>query len=126
MPKRNEIYKCEICGNVVEVTNGVPVPLFCCGTQMAHQEEQTADSSTEKHVPILEAIDGGTRVKVGSVDHPMSEDHYIQWIEIINGSYIQRKYLNPGDAPYADFYIPYSENLQARSFCNLHNLWSNK
>lgn len=126
MPRRNEIYKCEICGNVVEVTNGVPVPLFCCGTKMAHQVEQTADSATEKHVPILEPIEGGTRVKVGSVDHPMTENHYIQWIEIINGSYIQRKYLEPGDSPYADFYVPYSENLQARSFCNLHNLWTNK
>lgn len=126
MPKQNEIYKCDVCGNVIEVTHGVPVPIHCCGKPMTLQEEQTADSATEKHVPILEAIEGGTRVTVGSTAHPMTEEHSIQWVEIINGSYVQRKYLNAGDEPYADFYVPFSEDLQARSYCNLHGLWVNK
>ncbi len=126
MPKRNEIIKCPICGNVVEVTNGAPVPLFCCGKPMVTLEEKTADASVEKHVPVLEAIEDGTRVTVGSTAHPMTEEHSIQWIEIINGDYIQRKYLKPGDKPYADFFVKYSDKLIARSYCNLHELWINK
>ena len=126
MPKQNEIYKCDICGNVVEVTNGATAPLFCCGKPMTHQEEQSADSATEKHVPILEAIEGGTRVTVGSTEHPMDDKHSIQWIEIVNGSYIQRKYLSVGDKPYAEFYVPFNDELQARSYCNVHGLWINR
>lgn len=126
MPKRNEIYKCEICGNVVEVTNGAPVPLVCCGQEMKHLEENTNGGVAEKHIPVITKIDGGTRVSVGEVEHPMEDKHSIQWVEIINGSYVQRKYLEPGDKPFADFYVPYSEDLTARAYCNIHELWDNK
>lgn len=126
MPNRNEIYKNEETGVVVEVTSGSPEKIEIGGSQFVRLEEQTADSATEKHVPILEAIEGGTRVTVGSTEHPMTDAHYIEWIEIINGSYVQRKYLKPGDKPYAEFYVPYSKELVARSYCNLHNLWISK
>lgn len=126
MTQRNELYKCEICGNIVEVTHASGGTLSCCGKPMTKQDEQSADSATEKHVPIMEAIEQGTRVTVGSTEHPMTEEHYIEYIEIINGDYIQRKYLKPGDKPMAEFYVPYSDALQARSYCNLHNFWSSK
>jgi len=123
MTKQHEIYKCTLCGNVVEVTDAMGGTLVCCGLNMNVQVEKIADPAGEKHVPLLEYIAGGTRVKVGSVDHPMTDGHYIQWIEIINGSYVQRKYLTPDEKPYADFYVPFSEKLIARAFCNLHGLW---
>ncbi len=123
MTKLNEIYKCSLCGNLVEVVDEKGGTLVCCGKEMAVQTEKTADSAGEKHVPILESIEGGTRVKVGSTDHPMTVEHHIQWIEIINGTYVQRKYLAAGDKPFADFYVSYSDKLVARSYCNLHGLW---
>ncbi len=126
MPKQNDIYVCSICGNVVEATVNAGGTLSCCGKEMDHNVAQTADSTNEKHVPILEAIEGGTRVTVGSTEHPMTEEHSIQWIEIINGTYTQRKYLKPGDKPMAEFYVPYSDSLIAREYCNLHGLWANK
>ena len=122
--KRLEVYKCEVCGNIVEVTNGSAGTLTCCNQAMTLQEEKTADFATEKHVPIIEATEKGVLVKVGSTDHPMAEDHYIQWIEIINGDYIQRKYLKPGDKPQAEFWVKYSDKLVAREYCNMHGNWS--
>jgi superoxide reductase len=126
MPKRNEIYKCEICGQVVEVTTGAKPSLFCCGEQMGQEIEKITEGVAEKHVPVISAIEGGTRVSVGEVEHPMGEDHLIEWVEIINGSYVQRKYLSATDKPYADFYVPFSEDLKARAYCNNHGLWVNK
>ena len=121
--ERMEIYRCEVCGNIVEVTHGSGGTLTCCKQPMTLQEEKTADFSVEKHVPIIEATDRGVRVKVGSTDHPMVEDHYIQWIEIINGDYIQRKYLKPGDKPEAEFFVKYNDRLVAREYCNMHGNW---
>lgn len=121
--ERLEIYRCEVCGNIVEVTNGSTGTLTCCGQSMTLQEEQTADFSNEKHVPIIEATDNGVKVTVGSTLHPMTEDHYIQWIEVINGDYIQRKYLKPGDQPIAEFFVPFSDTLLAREYCNKHGNW---
>jgi len=121
-----EIYKCSRCGNVVEVTNGNAGTLNCCGAPMDLMEEKTADSSTEKHVPIVAAAGSGIKVVVGSTAHPMTEEHYIEWIEVINGDYVNRKYLKPGDKPEAEFYVPEKEGLILRSYCNLHGLWVNK
>lgn len=121
--QRAEIYRCEVCGNIVEVTYGSAGTLTCCNQPMTLQTEQTADFAVEKHVPIIEATDRGVLVKVGSTAHPMAEDHYIQWIEVINGDYIQRKYLKPGDKPEAEFYVPYSDKLVAREYCNKHGNW---
>lgn len=123
--KKLETYKCEVCGMVVEVNDGGIGTLSCCGKNMVKQEEKTAESATEKHVPIIKEGKYGVKVVVGSTEHPMTEEHYIQWIEVINGDYVNRKYLNPGDKPEAEFYVPNNGSLVIRSFCNLHGLWTN-
>ncbi len=126
MPARKEVYKCEICGNIVEILEGAKGKLFCCGQQMKHMEPQTEDWKNEKHVPIAEEHKGGTLVTVGSTLHPMTDEHYIMWIEVINGDYVNRKYLKPGDEPKAAFYVPFKEDLHIREYCNIHGLWENK
>jgi len=126
MNKRAQVYKCDLCGNIVEMLHASAGELVCCGQKMTNMEEKKADSSTEKHVPVIEEIPEGIRVTVGSTLHPMEEKHYIEWIEVINGDYIQRKYLKPGDKPVAEFYVKYSENLIAREYCNVHGNWANK
>ncbi len=125
MTKRLEVYKCELCGNIVEMLHEAPGQLVCCGKPMTKMEERTADWKNEKHVPIAEAIAGGTLVKVGSTAHPMTNEHYIEWIEIINGDYVNRKYLKPGDKPEAEFFVPLTGTIILRSYCNLHGLWKN-
>lgn len=121
-PKRLEVYKCDICGNIVEVLNGQLGDLVCCGEQMRLLKEGTTDASTEKHVPVVETTPDGVRVSVGSVEHPMVEEHYVEWIEVIADNKIYRKYLNPGEKPQAEFCIK-AENITAREYCNLHGLW---
>ncbi len=123
MPKRMEIYKCEICGNIVELTHGGAGELVCCGQPMKHMDEQTAEMATEKHVPVIESIDGGYRVTVGSTLHPMIEEHYIEWIELISGDSIFRQYLKPGMDPVAEFYTGDMDDVWAREYCNVHKLW---
>jgi superoxide reductase len=123
MNKREEIYKCNACGNVVEFVHPAPGELTCCGEVMVLMNEQTADFKTEKHVPILAENIEGIKIKVGSTLHPMTEDHYIEWIEVINDDYINRKYLKPGDAPEAFFYVHNQKGLVIRSYCNKHGLW---
>ncbi|MBN2434444.1 MAG: desulfoferrodoxin [Spirochaetes bacterium] len=126
MMKRLYVYKCNVCGNVVEIMSVGGGTLSCCGEDMQYMEEKSADSSTEKHVPIIEPIDEGVRVTVGSTEHPMTDEHYIQWIEVINGDWVNRKYLAPGQKPQAEFYVPFSDTLVAREFCNVHGHWKNK
>jgi superoxide reductase len=108
MAKKLQIYKCMMCGNIVEVLHG-GARLVCCGTTMKLLDEKTADAATEKHVPVIEKINGGVKVKVGSVAHPMEEKHYIEWIEVIADSKAYRQFLNPGDAPEAVFSIEATE-----------------
>ncbi len=122
MTKRNEIYKCLECGNIVEILHGNGAPLVCCGQKMKLFVENTTDAAKEKHVPVIEKIDGGFLVKVGSIAHPMEEKHYIEWIEIQADNRVYKKYLNPGDKPQAVFKID-AENVVAREYCNLHGLW---
>ncbi len=126
MTKRAQVWKCDICGNIVEVLHQGMDALVCCGEPMKLMEEKNADSSIEKHVPVIEKTENGVKVTVGSTLHPMVDAHYIEWIEVINGDYIQRKYLNPGDEPVAEFYVPYSEKLIAREYCNIHGNWTTK
>lgn len=116
------IYKCEICGNIVEVLYAGDGELVCCGQPMKLMVENTVDASKEKHVPVVEKTAAGIKVKVGSVAHPMEEKHYIEWIEVIADGKAYRKFLNPGDAPEAVFCIEASE-ITAREYCNLHGLW---
>lgn len=118
----NSIYHCTHCGLTVEVTSPGAAPV-CCGEKMLLCKENSSDGAKEKHVPLLEAAGNGCIVKVGSVDHPMTEEHYIQWIEVINGPWVNRYQLKPGDAPRAEFYVPASDKLEVRAYCNLHGLW---
>lgn len=122
MAERLEVYKCEICGNIVEVLNGGKGELVCCNQPMKLLKENTVDAAYEKHVPVVEKTPDGYKVAVGSVAHPMEEKHYIQWIELIadGKSYIQ--FLNPGQAPEALFKVD-AEQVTAREYCNLHGLW---
>ncbi len=122
MAKINEIYKCEVCGNIVQVLHAGVGELVCCDQPMVKLEEQTADFKTEKHVPVIEKQNDGFLVKVGSVPHPMEEKHYIEWIELIADGVSYRKYLNPGDQPQAHFCVD-AEKVSAREYCNVHKLW---
>lgn len=122
MIKIMEIYKCMVCGNIVEGLRGGSGRLVCCGTTMKLLDEKTADAATEKHVPVIETINGGVKVKVGSVAHPMEEKHYIEWIEVIADVKAYRQFLNPGGAPEAVFNIEATE-VTAREHCNVHGLW---
>jgi superoxide reductase len=122
MTNRMQVYKCEICGNIVEVLHPGGGELVCCGQPMILFEEKTADSATEKHVPIVEQAEASTTVKVGSVPHPMEEKHYIEWIEIVTDSGVVRRYLKPGEVPEAVFDCKKDISF-AREYCNVHGLW---
>lgn len=124
--ERLNVYKCELCGNIVEVLNAGGGELVCCGKPMSLLEEKTADSATEKHVPVIEGTDDGVRVVVGSVPHPMEDAHFIQWIEVINGDWVNRKFLKPGEKPEAEFFVKKSDSLVAREYCNVHGHWKTK
>lgn len=124
MTEKLEIYKCDACGNIVEVLNKADGELVCCGEPMRRMTENTVDAAKEKHVPIIEVVDGGVKVKVGDVYHPMEEKHFIQWIEIIADGKTYRHYLVPGSLPEA-FFAVYASDLTAREYCNLHGLWKN-
>ena len=122
--KRNEIYRCSKCGLQMEITVCRDVvPPVCCGIPMQLQMENSQDAAVEKHVPVVEAREDGILVKVGSIEHPMTEEHYIEWIEVINGAYVNRYYLKPGELPQAAFYVPLSPKLIIRASCNIHGLW---
>jgi superoxide reductase len=122
MAKKLEIYKCAACGNIVEVLHGGGGNMICCGTIMQLLDEKTADATTEKHVPVIEKIDGGYKVKVGSVPHPMEEKHFIEWIELLADGKAYRQFLKPNDAPEAVFKID-ADSVNAREHCNVHGLW---
>ena len=122
--KLNSVYKCEVCGNIVELIHVSIGTLVCCGKPMDLLEEQTADVATEKHVPVIEKVAGGIKVTVGSVPHPMTAEHYIEWIQLIVDGKSCRRYLQPGDAPEATFPVEGAE-LVAREYCNVHGLWKN-
>jgi len=122
MAKKLEVYKCELCGNIVEVLHGGAGELVCCGQPMVHLVENTVDAAKEKHVPVIEKVAGGVKVKVGSVPHPMEEKHYIEWIELIVNGKAERQFLKPGQAPEAVFKVE-QKNVTAREYCNLHGLW---
>ncbi len=122
MAKKMEIYKCNVCGNIVEVLHTGVGELVCCGQAMVLQEEKTVDEGKEKHVPVIEEIDKGIRVKVGSIEHPMEEPHFIEWIQVLANGKSYRKFLNPGQKPEAEFEVK-AQNIMLREYCNLHGLW---
>jgi len=120
--KKLEIYKSNICGNIIEVLNVGGGELVCCGQPMELLTEKTDDNGKEKHVPVVEETETGVRVKVGSVPHPMEENHYIEWIEVIADGVVHRKFLNPGDKPEVEFNVM-AERIEAREYCSIHGLW---
>lgn len=122
MAAQKEVYKCILCGNIVEVLHGAGGQLVCCGKPMVLQVENTVDASKEKHVPVIEKTDRGFKVKVGAVTHPMEEKHYIEWIEVIADGKLYREFLKPGQPPEAQFEIKASA-VTAREYCNLHGFW---
>ena len=124
MTKLNQIYKCNICGNIVEVVHAGTGELTCCNQAMQLMEENTQDAAREKHVPVIKKTDSGIKVKVGAVPHPMDRDHFIEWIEIIIDGKLCKHFLKPGDAPETEFKAT-GDNIIARAYCNLHGLWKN-
>lgn len=125
MTKVREIYKCNVCGNIVEVLHEGAGTLVCCGKPMEKLIEKTEDVGREKHVPVIEIKDNLIKVKVGSVAHPMEEKHYIEWIELIVDNKIYKKFLKPGEKPEAEFEAK-GKKIEAREYCNLHGLWKSK
>ena len=123
MAKRLEVYKCALCGNIVEVVHAGGGVLICCGEPMAELTENTVDAAKEKHVPVIEKVDGGYKVTIGSVAHPMEEKHYIEWIELIADGKAYRQFLNPGEVATTVFCVE-ATNVTARELCNLHGVWS--
>ncbi|OGR52114.1 MAG: desulfoferrodoxin [Elusimicrobia bacterium GWA2_62_23] len=124
MAERREVYKCEACGNIVEVLHGGPGVLVCCGADMKPMFENTVDASKEKHVPVIEKTEKGVKVKVGGVPHPMEEKHFIEWIELVADGKVFREYLKPGQPAEATFCLCFQpKTLEAREYCNLHGLW---
>lgn len=116
MTERKQIYKCEVCGNIVEVLHSGEGVLVCCGKPMKLIEENKVEGAKEKHIPVIE----NNKVKVGSIEHPMEETHYIEWIEATDGRENSKVFLKPGQKPIAEFSF---EPIKARAYCNLHGLW---
>ena len=123
MTELNQVYKCNVCGNIVEVLHAGVGKLVCCGEEMELLKEKgLAEEGKEKHVPVIEKTGAGVKVKIGSVPHPMEDKHFIEWIEVLADGKVHRQYLKPGDKPEAEFCVK-AERLTARQYCNLHGLW---
>jgi len=127
MAKKGRIYKCEVCGNIIEVLEEGTGTLVCCGQSMTELSEETGDEGREKHVPIIEINGNKAKVKVGSIPHPMEETHHIQFIQLLIDENIYTMYLKPGQPPEVEFEIPelYTE-ISTRAYCNVHGLWKSK
>lgn len=122
MTKRSELYKCELCGNIAEMMHAGQGTMVCCGQTMTKIVENTTDAAKEKHVPVLTKTEDGWKVAVGSVEHPMTDAHYIEWIELITEDKTYIKYLKPNDKPEAEF-CTCAKKVTARAYCNLHGNW---
>ncbi|NIM98310.1 MAG: desulfoferrodoxin [candidate division Zixibacteria bacterium] len=125
MTDRLQVYKCEVCGNIVEVLHAGAGELVCCEQPMKLMQPKTADEGKEKHVPVIEKTDKGVKVKVGSVPHPMEEKHYIEWVAVHTDNRVCRRFLKAGQKPEAEFEIS-GEVTGAREYCNVHGLWFGK
>jgi superoxide reductase len=125
MAEKLQVFKCDICGNIVEVLHGGKGELVCCNEPMKALVPNTVDASLEKHVPVIEKTENGITIKVGSVPHPMEDKHYIEWIEVIIDGKVYRQFLSPGGSPEAFFPVK-GGNISAREYCNIHGLWKSK
>jgi superoxide reductase len=119
------LYRCEICGNIVEVLHAGVGKLFCCGQPMGLLTEKSEDVGGEKHVPVVERSGARTKVKVGSVPHPMEEEHHIEWVDIVTRNGVRRRFLEPGQAPEAEFRVA-EDIVKVREYCNIHGLWKHE
>lgn len=127
MTKLKQIYRCSVCGNIVEVTHEGAGELVCCGQPMVLQDEKSADEGMEKHVPVIDIQDDVVEVMVGEIPHPMEDAHFIEWIELDIDGVLFKKYLKPGDEPKAVFAKPKEyTNISAREYCSVHGLWKSK
>ena len=124
MTELNQIYKCNICGNIVEVVHNGGGELVCCGEPMELKQAKTEDEGREKHKPVVERTDTGVIVRIGEIDHPMISEHYIEWIEVVTEHRTYRKFLEPGNDPSAEFFLE-AEYIKVRAYCNIHGLWIN-
>lgn len=125
MTKVRDLYKCKVCGNVVEVVHHGAPALVCCGQPMEKMDANTVDASQEKHVPVVSPKENGVLVQVGSVPHPMEEKHYIAFIEVLTKTQVLRAELAPGEAPEALFSVSPEDIVEVREYCNIHGLWKN-
>ncbi len=125
MTEKLQVYKCDICGNIVLVMHSGVGQLVCCGQPMRLMEEKSEESGYEKHLPVVERVEGEVRVKIGSIPHPMEENHYIEWIEIETEEGVMVRFLKPGDEPEAIFKAD-ERVLKVRDYCNLHGLWMSR
>ncbi len=126
MTQLREVYRCNICGNVVEITHEGAPSLVCCNQSMVKLEARSEDAGEEKHVPLIEQSDSGIKVTVGAVSHPMEEKHYIKFIEVLTKEKVLRTELEPGQTPQAQYCVSKSEVIEVREFCTIHGLWKNK
>jgi len=124
LTKNNQVYRCNVCGNIVEVVHSGRGELVCCGQPMELLEAKKKDEGLEKHLPVVERTREGVKVKIGSEEHPMEEKHYIEWIEVTTDDNVLRKFLAPKDKPEAIFNIE-AKDIKARAYCNIHGLWEN-
>ena len=124
--KNNKFYICSHCGNIVEMVHDAGVPLICCGQKMNELVPGSVDASAEKHIPDVKVSDGVVEVNVGSVDHPMVDVHWIEWVQLVTDKGNYRKYLNPGEAPYVRYQLSDEKPLAVYAYCNLHGLWKNE
>ena len=122
----SEFYICRHCGNVIEKVIDSKVPVICCGEKMEKLIPNTVDASGEKHLPVVKVEGKLVTVNVGSVDHPMSEEHLIEWVQIKTNKGSQRKFMNHGDAPSVSFELADEKPLEVYAYCNLHGLWMSK
>lgn len=125
MVEKNELYKCELCGNIVATVDAQGVPIMCCGEEMGKIPlKDPATEGKEKHIPVITVEGNEVTVNVGSVDHPMEEAHWINYIVlIVNGEDVYSKKLFPGEKPQAKFYVEDTSNISAKALCNVHGLW---
>ncbi len=125
MTEKNQVYKCEICGIITEVIHSWAGQLSCCGKDMTLITENTEEAATEKHIPIIKETDEWVEILVGSVEHPMIDTHYIEWIEVITNNSIYREDLHPWLEPKAKFCVAKEDIISIRAYCNIHSLWKN-
>jgi superoxide reductase len=125
MTEKLQIFRCEVCGNMVEVTHEGGGILVCCNRPMVLLTENTTDAEHEKHVPVVEKTVDGYKVTVASDFHPMTEEHFIEWVQLVADGNTLTHYFVPGEKPEAFFNVK-AENLYARTYCNLHDLWTSR